>query len=125
MAVRFASRVANRKSCAMRKTHFEISGLTAQYNFCPGAGLGPAVICLDGHHVVCARTFLSLANVKLDCLAIIQRCVIIAAFDFRMVYEKILATIFGCNESISFSGVEPLDCTFTHTCTSLSIDGEK
>ena len=87
--------VANRKSCAIRRTNLERPGPAAKCTLCPGAGAGPAEVCLDGHHVVCAGTFLSLTNVELDCLAIIQRCVIIATFDFRMVYEKILATIFG------------------------------
>ena len=76
----YAVCVANRKSCAIRRTNLEISGPAAKCILCPGAGPGPAEVCLDGHHVVCAGTFLSLANVELDCLAIIQRCVIIATF---------------------------------------------
>ena len=86
----------------------------------PVAWLSPDSACSVRHYVVRARTFLPLANVKLDFLTIIQCCVIITTLDFRMMDEKIFATIFRGNETVSFSGVKPLDCTFTHNlCFSL------
>ena len=55
-----------------------------------------------------------MTHFKLNCLTIIQRCVVVAAFNFRMMHEEILSSIFGCYETISFSSIEPFDCTFTH-----------
>jgi hypothetical protein len=84
------------------------------------ARLSPDSACSDRHYVVRTGTFLSLANIKLDILTVIQCCVVITTLDFRMMDEKIFATIFRGNETVSFSGVKPLDCTFTHNlCFSL------
>jgi hypothetical protein len=69
---------------------------------------------LDGHYVVRTRTFLSLANFKLDILTVVQCCVVITTLDFRMMDEKVFSTIFRGNKTVTFSGVEPFDCTFTH-----------
>ena len=41
----------------------------------------------DWHDVVRAGAFLALANLKLDDLAVIQRCVIVTAANFRVMNE--------------------------------------
>jgi hypothetical protein len=84
----------------------------------------PVRLSSDGRYIICTRTFLSLANLELHFLTIIQRSVIIATSNFRMMHEKVLASVFWSNETVTFSCVEPLNCTYTHTCTSLSCNGE-
>ncbi len=75
------------------------------------------LICLNRHYIVCARTFLALANFKLNFLTVIKCCVIIATFNFRMMDEKIFSAICRRNKTIALSGVEPLNCTFAHICS--------
>jgi len=72
------------------------------------------ILHLDRHYVICAGALLALAHFELDRLAVVQRRVVVTAFDFRMVHEKILSPIFRCDETITLSGIKPLNCSFTH-----------
>ncbi len=68
----------------------------------------------DRNHIGGAWTLLALANFKLDGLAVIQRCITSATFDFRVVYKKIFPPTFRSYKTETFICIEPLNCTFTH-----------
>ena len=72
------------------------------------------VPALDRHHVGCAWPFLALTHFELDLLTLIKCRVPAAAFNFRMMNEEIFSAAIGRDKSITFSRVEPLNCTFTH-----------
>ena len=69
---------------------------------------------LDGCNVSSARSFLTVTYFKLNRLSIVKRSVSASAFDFGMMNEEIFAAVFRGDETITFFGVEPLYCTFTH-----------
>ena len=74
----------------------------------------PASEYLDSNNLICARTFLALANFKFDRLAIIECRVSATRLNFRMMNEQVFAAVLRGNKSKTFVGVEPLYCTFGH-----------
>ena len=79
---------------------------------------------LDRYNFISAWAFFTLPYFIFYCLPIIERCIATATLNFRMMHEKIFASIFGCNKAKTFVCVEPLNSTFTHIAFS-SCSGEK
>jgi hypothetical protein len=72
--------------------------LTALRQLGPSFSVLLCIVYLNRNNVICTGSFLALAYLEFNRLAVIQRCVVIATFDFRMMYKKIFAAVFRRNE---------------------------
>jgi len=79
----------------------------------------PTPLPLDWYNFISTRAFLSLANFKLYRLSVIQRGITATTLNFRMMNEKVFATILWSNKAKTLVCVEPLNCTLTHTIFSV------
>ena len=71
-------------------------------------------LCLDRHNIIGTWAFLTFSNFIFNCLTIIKCLIPVVTSNFRVMNEKILASIFGRDETKASACIEPLHCTFTH-----------
>ncbi len=71
-------------------------------------------LCLDRHNIIGTWAFLTFSNFIFNCLTIIKCFIPVVTSNFRVMNEKILASIFGRDETKAFACIKPLHGTFTH-----------
>jgi hypothetical protein len=75
----------------------------------------PSEVNSEGNNILGTWTFLAFAHFEFYFLTFRERCMPPTTLDFRMMNEKIFSSILRCNKTKTFSVIEPLDCTLTHS----------